>query len=655
MKKLLLALFIGLNFIVLNSQITFNKTYPGTNAFAILQTKGQGYIYSGNDYLTGLVIGKLSPFGKPLWSKNFGGNYLGNGNALITTSDNNYLTVGDIIQMDTNYNYYYYSAIIKFDTNGTVLFEKLFGNPGIAKATTSVYQTSDNGYLVMSNSMPNVVDNYLYLEFTKFNSSGDSLWNKKFQGNYQTFNILKATDNSLIFTGSSNDSLFLMKVDESADSLWSMKYFQDEGLSLALAQDSGFMMGTYFGYIVRTNKKGDTLWTQNFFPTGWSFFTPNKICSTTDGNFVTTGPFGYGGATETMLLKYNLKGDTLWTRLLYNPVNYTQSNSVQQTTDNGFIVCGQGYDTNLLATNDTNNINIIKTDLNGLVYSLDTPKICIITLDSASQKNLIVWEKQQTPGVASFSVYRGGENVGTVPNADLSVFIDSSSSPQTDHYRYTLSANGINEDTLMGPYQETMLLQVSQSVISKNYSQLSWNPYKIENSNFYPANYNIYKGKSQSTMKLLKYISGQTDSPSTDDSTYDGTSTFYQIGFNINPLCYPTGIVKSESGPYAQSLSNITEYQVAAIRTQDLLPATVYPNPFSNFFTITFYLEKNSDVVINITNNLGTIEYEQEFKNMSTGEQKLNLTAAGCHLTAGMHYIKIIANDKYNVLKCTYQ
>ncbi len=67
----------------------------------------------------------------------------------------------------------------------------------------------------------------------------------------------------------------------------------------------------------------------------------NSFQQTSDGGYILFGPtasFGSGG-WDMYLIKTNFLGNTVWTKTFGNE-NYEVANSVQQTTDGGFILCG---------------------------------------------------------------------------------------------------------------------------------------------------------------------------------------------------------------------------------------------------------------------------------------------------------------------------
>jgi hypothetical protein len=84
------------------------------------------------------------------------------------------------------------------------------------------------------------------------------------------------------------------------------------------------------------------------------------VAQTTDGGYIITGPTSsFGTNTDVWLIKTNANGDTTWTKT-FGGSSYDYSNSVQQTTDGGYIIAG--YSNSYGTSTD---LYLIKTDANG--------------------------------------------------------------------------------------------------------------------------------------------------------------------------------------------------------------------------------------------------------------------------------------------------
>lgn len=145
----------------------------------------------------------------------------------------------------------------------------------------------------------------------------------------------------------------------------------DWGNSVVQADDGGYVIcgwTTSFGagnsdvYVVKTNLSGDTLWTRTYG--GASDDAAYSIQKTIDGCYIIVGhtnSFGAGGY-DVYLLKINSLGDTLWTRT-YGGINNDYGNSVEQTTDTGYIISGQTQSYG----DGASDVYLIKTDSIGLI------------------------------------------------------------------------------------------------------------------------------------------------------------------------------------------------------------------------------------------------------------------------------------------------
>ncbi|MDD5530031.1 MAG: T9SS type A sorting domain-containing protein [bacterium] len=144
----------------------------------------------------------------------------------------------------------------------------------------------------------------------------------------------------------------------------------DKGYCVQQTSDSGYIITgeTYsYGagykdvYLIKTSPIGDTLWTRAYG--GIKDDCGNSVQQTTDNGYIITGyTDSYGaGNSDVYLIKTNSSGDTLWTKT-YGGTSTDWGESVQQTQDGGYIISGGTYSYGVNGT-----VYIIKTNSSGNV------------------------------------------------------------------------------------------------------------------------------------------------------------------------------------------------------------------------------------------------------------------------------------------------
>ncbi|PCH95279.1 MAG: hypothetical protein COB85_04680 [Bacteroidetes bacterium] len=337
--KNLLVIFTSLFLVSVEgkSQVTFQKTY-GENTFEqrgydIQQTSDGGYIMTGElrwVYGQGnadIFLIKTDANGDTLWTQVYGTTCNEIGRSVLETSDGGFMVVGNAQCYGAGS---YDVFAIKTNSVGDTLWTKFYGGSGSDNGT-SVKQTSDGGYIIAGNSASYGAgggDAYLL----KIDSLGSVTWTKTYGGSSTdgAESVLQTTDGGYIFTGYSNSA----------------------------------GAGSYDVLVVKTNASGDTVWTKLYGGSGSDF--GYGIIQTSTGGYVISGEthsFGSGG--DGYLIKINSVGDTLWTKT-FGGANSESFQSIQETNDNGFIMCG--YTEMGPGTGDN---YLVKTDSNG---SLDWSK-----------------------------------------------------------------------------------------------------------------------------------------------------------------------------------------------------------------------------------------------------------------------------------------
>ncbi len=358
MKILFMLFIVSISF----AQQKWIRTYGGTNydwGFSVQQTTDGGYIIAGTTISFGagawdFYLIKTDSIGDTLWTKTYGGVNIDYGYSVQQTSDGGYIVVGYTTSFGTGAADVY---LIKTDSTGDTLWTKTYGGTN-EDYGYSVQQTSDGGYIIVGATdsfNPFIFDVYLI----KTNASGDTLWTKTFGGadHDKGWYVQQVSDIGYIIAGETwslgagSADVYLIKTDSTGDTLWTKTYGgtnEDYGYSVQQTSDGGYIIVGYtksFGtgsadvYLIKSNSFGDTLWTRIFGKSNDDY--GYSVQQTSDEGYIVAGwSYSFGtGSADVYLIKTNATGDTLWTRI-YGGTWDDDSYSVKQTSDGGYIIAG---------------------------------------------------------------------------------------------------------------------------------------------------------------------------------------------------------------------------------------------------------------------------------------------------------------------------
>jgi hypothetical protein len=218
-----------------------------------------------------------------------------------------------------------------------ISFMNVYGNTGYDYGR-DIKELPDSGFIVTGSSSSfatSEADAYLM----KVNKYGDFLWSYNYGGPDSDWgqSVVVTHDSAFAIGGYTNSSgaggfdFYLVRTAIDGTPLWEKTYGGadwDFAYDLVEMPDSGFVLvgysysfsGTKDGYIVRTDKTGDTLWTKILGGPGEEFI--NAVMLDGDSIVVCGGTDSYGaGAMDGLICKMGIDGTTGWTKYIGSAYN----------------------------------------------------------------------------------------------------------------------------------------------------------------------------------------------------------------------------------------------------------------------------------------------------------------------------------------------
>lgn len=356
----------------------WNQTYGGDYydaGFSVQQTSDGGYIITGTTTPTGstytdILLVKTDSNGIAEWTKNYGGSDSEYGYSVQETSDGGYIVAGYVYYFSSNIGDVY---LLKTDSNGDHMWTVTHGGAQLDEGY-SLQQTTDGGYIItgFTDSFSTGRDVYLI----KTDSTGKFTWEQNFGGAGTNIgNCVKQTiDGGYIIAGytdiygAGGSDVWLIKTDINGTKQWDKTFggtLGDWANSVELTSDGGYIItgatisygaGAQDVWIIKTDSNGNKEWDKTFG--GVHSDRGEEVKITSDGGYIVaglTGSFGVGQG-DVYLIKTDENGDLLWTQTIGGELN-EQGHSIQQTTDEGYIIAGE---TRTYGTTDSHDAWLVK-------------------------------------------------------------------------------------------------------------------------------------------------------------------------------------------------------------------------------------------------------------------------------------------------------
>lgn len=228
------------------------------------------------------------------------------------------------------------------------------------------------------------------------------------------------------------------------------------------------------------------------------------------------------------------------------------------------------------------------------------PKIGIVTQSEAGF-NLVAWEPQNYKGITQYHVWKQTDVEGvfaiidTIKKDELTVSIDKKSDPKSHSDSYALST----VDSACG--NESYLSEVHNSIhlschlLGDGKVKATWNNY----FGVPFTKYIIYRAELGKPLLVYQTIDAdfKTEQMTFYDDNAIGLNSYYQVGFDLPKELVPINL-KSDSGPFSQSLSNMAESELVSSDIVAEHDVRVNPNPAKTFTKVTVPIHTNVMVTV---------------------------------------------------------
>jgi hypothetical protein len=365
---LLLILLATLSFAVIHF---FNATQATVNQLSNISSNNQ---VADNQEEDGIDGGNFST---AAWQKMNA--WRQTGSITQPTSDGGYIIAG------AGYKGYY---LVKLNARGNIDWEWRSRGSG-SDTESSVQQTSDGGYIVAGRSKSTDIQGVVnhggadcYL--VKLDARGNIDWQKMYGGNDWDYaeSIHQTTDGGYIVAGGSDSTdipgvmnhgdhdCYLIKLDERGNIDWQKMYggsSSEFGSSVQQTADGGYIVAiqsfqpsandlSYYNgdsCLIKLDTRGNMEWKTMYGDSGPSD-RAESVQQTSDGGYIVAGISRLTdipgvmnhGDNDCYLIKLDAKGNIDWQKM-YGGGDSEFGSSVQQTSDGGYIVAGRSESTDI--------------------------------------------------------------------------------------------------------------------------------------------------------------------------------------------------------------------------------------------------------------------------------------------------------------------
>ena len=322
------------------------------------------------------------------WEKSFGGSLEDNGFDIKVTNDGGYIMVGTTLSSDAiplgNHHGNYDVYVVKTTSTGIVEWQKTIGGSNY-DVGTSVFQTTDNGYIISGYTSSNdgdIISNFGFFDclVIKLDALGNIQWNKTYGGSGfdSALDLVQTSDGGYVIAGNSGSSdghvtqnlgdsdIWIVKIDALGTIVWEKSIggsANDLITAISKTSDDGYLLvghtfsndgditqnqGSCEAWLLKLNSAGAIEWQKTYGGSEGDYL--YDIKQTQEGGYITCGQTESAngnlstnyGASDAWIMKLSSLGEIEWSKT-YGGSSDDDLAFIGTAQDGKYIFCGGTY------------------------------------------------------------------------------------------------------------------------------------------------------------------------------------------------------------------------------------------------------------------------------------------------------------------------
>ena len=339
----------------------WERTYGGTKddrGYAVLQTSNGDFISCGFtssfavDVYEAIYVVRTDIDGDTIWTQTYSEDTTKlYGRSIIETSDGNFLIAGRKLETDTNEDFY----LLKIDPDGDTLWTSTIEGPG-KDYGHQIIETADNGFAIIGESR-DLITGQKDIYFVKTDASGQQEWNRKI-GDEEfdvAYSVIQSPNQDYVIAGylttispvDTTSEAVLIRTSSTGvplDTIFLGESIAGSGAEVLAADGGGYITAVYNGtsvFLKKVDNTGDEVWSQEM-PEGLFIFFGSSLISTPDGGFALTGSYTASGQSQEdiKIVKTDGQGNIQWEKTHGSPINNDRAIAICNAQGNGFGILG---------------------------------------------------------------------------------------------------------------------------------------------------------------------------------------------------------------------------------------------------------------------------------------------------------------------------